>query len=317
MHTLDIDQLRTFLAVERTGSFTRAGDMVAKTQSAVSVQIKKLETQLGRRLFTRGKGRVEITPEGRRLLPHARTIVETSAEALAAFDEEALTGAVALGTADDYAERYLPAIMAGFSEQNPLVEISVLCASTHMLQGHIEAGDLDVAIVTHDEVDRASEVLRTEPLFWVTSKRHQTHEEAVLPLALGSIYCSWRKQALHRLERMGRPHKLLYASSSATVVSSAVLAGLAVSVLPESAVRPEMRVLSERDGFPALSPCHIGVIHGERENDPVVRALMEHIRRSLEVLAPREMTDRPEDVPLSSLMEIAGRRLPKGRTSAN
>ena len=316
MHPLDIDQLRTFLAIERSGSFTKAGDAVAKTQSAVSMQIKKLELQLGVRLFTRGKGSVRITPEGRRLLPHARTIVETSAAAVAAFDEQALSGAVALGTADDYAERYLPAIMAGFSEQNPLVEISVLCASTHMLQGHIEAGDLDVAIVTHDEVDRASEVLRTEPLFWVTSKRHDTHREAVLPLALGSVYCSWRKQALHRLERMGRAHKLLYASSSATVVSSAVLAGLAVSVLPESAVRPEMRVLGERDGFPPLSPCHIGIVFGERENDPVVKALVEHIRNSLEVLAPREMTDRPENVPLTALMEIAGGRLPNGAKRA-
>ena len=307
MATLDTDLLRTFLAVERTGSFTRAGDSVSKTQSAVSMQIKRLEEQLGERLFVRG-ARAEITAAGRRLLPHARTIVDANREALAAFDPAALSGAVALGTADDYAERYLPAILAGFSEQNPLVELSVLCASTHVLQEQLAAGNLDVAIVTHDEVSLHSELLRTEPLFWVASRRHHVHEESVLPLALGSVHCSWRRQALHLLERSGRAHKLLYASSSATVVSSAVLAGLAVSVLPESAVRPDMRVLDERDGMPSLSPCHIGVVHGERGDEPVVRALMEHIRSALEVLAPRAMTERPEDVPLHSLMEIAGRK---------
>lgn len=306
MATLDIDQLRTFLAVERTRNFTRAGDIVAKTQSAVSMQIRRLEEQLDRRLFERGR-EVTLTPDGERLLRYARDIVDASNEALAAFDSEALSGSVALGTADDYAERYLPAILAGFSEANPLVEVSVICESTFDLQHRIAGGELDVAIVTHNEVRRASELLRVEPLHWVTSARHSVHRADPLPLALGSPHCLWRAQALRLLDAEHRAHRLLYTSYSATVISSAVLSGLAVSVLPESAVRPEMRVLGERDGFPTLDPCEIGIIHGAREDDPIVRALVEHIRHSLEVLAPRHMTQPPEDVPLAAMMEIAGR----------
>ena len=311
MATLDIEQLRTFLAVEKTRNFTQAADLVARTQSAVSMQIKRLEEQVGHRLFLRGtgttRGRIKVTPEGERLLPYARDIVGRSAEALAAFDETALSGKVALGTADDYAERYLPAILAGFSESNPLVEVSVVCESTFGLQQRVRSGELDVAIVTHNEINRASELLRIEPLLWVTSSRHGAHRADPLPLALGSPHCSWREQALRRLDVERRAWRLLYTSYSATVISSAVMSGLAVSVLPESAVRPQMRVLTERDGFPPLSPCEIGIMHGSREGDPVVQGLVDHIRRSLEVLAPRQMTERPEDVPLASLMEIAGR----------
>ena len=306
MAHLDVDQLRTFLAVEKTRNFTRAGDLVAKTQSAVSMQVRKLEEQLGRRLFERGKS-VTLTADGERLLRYAREIVETSNEALALFDDEALSGHVNLGTADDYAERYLPAILAGFSESHPLVEVSVVCEATHALRARMERGELDVAIVTHNEVARGSELMRVEPLMWVTSTRHAVHREEVLPLALGSPHCVWRAQALRKLDAMHRAYRLLYTSYSATVVSSAVMAGLAVSVLPESAVRPGMRVLTPSDGFPELAPCEIGILHGPREKDPIVQALMNHIRRSLEVLAPREMTEPPEDVPLSALMQIAGK----------
>ena len=317
MATLDIEQLRTFLAVEKTRNFTQAADLVARTQSAVSMQVKRLEEQLGHRLFLRGtgttRGRVLVTPEGERLLPYARDIVGRSAEALAAFDDTALSGTVALGTADDYAERYLPAILAGFSESNPLVEVSVVCESTFGLQKRVKSGELDVAIVTHNEVLRSSELLRIEPLHWVTSARHCAHLDEPVPLALGSPHCSWREQALRRLDDEGRAWRLLYTSYSATVISSAVLSGLAISVLPESAVRPEMRVLGERDGFPPLSPCEIGIMHGAREDDPVVRGLVDHIRRSLEVLAPRQMTERPEDVPLGRLTDVAGRPQPRAR----
>ena len=316
MPTLDIEQLRTFLAVEKTRNFTQAAETVARTQSAVSMQVKRLEEQVGHRLFLRGagpRGRVSLTPEGERLLPYARDIVERSAEALALFDDSALSGHVALGTADDYAERYLPAILAGFSESNPLVEVSVVCESTFHLRDRVKNGEIDVAIVTHNEVDHSSELLRLEPLMWVTSARHAVHRENPLPLALGSPHCSWRQQALRRLEGEKRAWRLLYTSYSATVVSSAVLAGLAVSILPESAVRPQMRVLTERDGFPPLSPCEIGIMHGPRENDPVVRGLVDHIRRSLEVLAPRDMVEAPEDVALAHMMRIAGRSSGPGK----
>ncbi len=282
MYSLDTDQLRTFLAVEQTLSFTQAAEIVHKTQSAVSMQIKKLEENVGKSLFHRLGRSIELTDDGHKLVGHAREIIEASNRAMAAFDEEALRGSVYLGTADDYAERFLPVILAGFSESNPLVEVSVVCESTYGLRQRIKSGELDVAIVTHNEAREHSELIRHEPLLWVTSARHNTHKMDPLPLALGSPQCIWRQTAMEALDEKNRDYRILYTSFSATVVGSAALAGLAVAVQPESALRPGMRVLTERDGFSTLPHAEIGLLRGRRETNAVTEALIDHIRHSLD-----------------------------------
>jgi DNA-binding transcriptional LysR family regulator len=285
MYSLDTDQLRTFLAVEQTLSFTKAANIVSRTQSAVSMQIKKLEENIGKPLFLRLGRSIELTHDGHKLVPYAREIVEASNRARAAFDDEALRGNVYLGTADDYAERFLPAILAGFAESNPFVEVSVVCEYSGGLRQRIKSGELDVAIVTHNETLGESELIRCEPLLWVTSARHNIHQQSPLPLALGSPHCIWRESTLQALEAAGLNYRVLYTSYSATVVGAAVLAGLAVSVQPESALRPGMRVLTERDGFPPLPQCEIGLLRGRRDKSAVTEALISHIRRSLDSMS--------------------------------
>ena len=109
---IDIDQLRTFIAIAETGSFTRAAEIVHKTQSAVSMQMKRLEERLDRPIFARDGRASKLTEDGERLLDYARRIVKLNIEALAAFSDEELSGRVRLGVPDDYADRYLPEIMA-------------------------------------------------------------------------------------------------------------------------------------------------------------------------------------------------------------
>ena len=165
------------------------------------MQIKKLEETLGKRLFLREKRTISITSDGQRLMPFARDIVEKAAQAAAAFDESALRGSVRLGTADDYAERFLPTILAGFSRQNPLVEVTVECMNTAALEPLVRRGELDMALVTHNEVRGHSELIRTEPLHWVTSSRHIVHTSRPVPLALGSPHCVWRRDAVAALDK--------------------------------------------------------------------------------------------------------------------
>src|SRR5437867_1636039 len=124
---IDVDQLRSFLAIAETGSFTRAADVVHKTQSAVSMQMKRLEERVGRPVFARDGRASKLTEDGERLLDFARRIVKLNIEALAAFDEKELAGRVRLGVPDDYADRYLPEIMARFSRAYPGVELTVIC----------------------------------------------------------------------------------------------------------------------------------------------------------------------------------------------
>jgi DNA-binding transcriptional LysR family regulator len=282
---IDVDQLRTFIAIAETGSFTRAADVVHKTQSAVSMQMKRLEERLSRPIFARDGRASKLTEDGERLLDYARRIVKLNMEALAAFSDAELTGRVRLGVPDDYADRYLPEIMARFARAYPGVELTVMCEPSVDLVERIKVNDLDLAIVTDCSVPHVSEIFRQERLLWVTSNRHPTHAEEPLPLALGRPTCAWRGAAMSCLEQMGRPHRILYSSGNAGAIAAAVLSGMAVSVFPESGLRPGMRVLGPADGFPELPSCRVGLVRSPHERSPLADALAEHIVSSLDNLS--------------------------------
>ena len=279
---MDIDHLRTFIAIAETGSFTRAADLVHKTQSAVSMQMKRLEERIAKPIFARDGRASKLTEDGERLLDYARRIVKLNVEALAAFSDVELTGRVRLGVPDDYADRYLPEIMARFSRAYPGVELTVVCEPSCDLAERIQRDELDLAIVTDTETTRATETFRRERLLWTTSSRHPTHTEEPLPLALGRPSCRWRHTALECLDKIGRPYRILYTSGNSGAISAAVLAGLAVSVFPESGLRPGMRVLTPAEGFPELPPCRIGLLRSPHDGSALTEALAEHIVLSLD-----------------------------------
>lgn len=279
---LDLDQINTFIAIADSGSFTRAAEHVHRTQSAVSMQMRKLEERLGKTLFEKDGRTNRLTEDGERLLAYARRMMRINRETLAAFDDESLEGHVRIGTPDDYADRFLPEIMARFSRSNPRVELSVICEPTANLVEHVRRGHLDIALVTHDDERGNSEVVRREPLLWVTSQNHSIHEETIVPLAVGRPSCLWRRAACDTLDRAGREYRILFTSWSATVVIASVLSGLAVSILPECALRPGMRILGEADGFSALPDCRIGIMRGHTRQPQIVEALSRHISESLD-----------------------------------
>ena len=279
---LDPDQLRTFIAIAETGSFTRAADVVAKTQSAVSMQMRRLEERVGKPLFARDGRQSRLSSEGERLLPYARRIMKLQAETVAAFVDDAGSGTVRLGTPDDYAA-FLPEILGRFAASWPLAELTVTCDPTPILVQAIHHDEIDIAIITHVPARGHGTPLiaRREPLFFVTSERHNVHEEDALPLALGSAHCCWRQTALACLAEVGRANRVAFSSWSAGAVSAAVLAGLAVSVLPQSALKPGMRILGPEDGFPRLPHAEIGVLRSASADTPLADALVEHILASL------------------------------------
>lgn len=285
MHMLDIDQLRSLIAIADTGSFTRAAEVVFKTQSAVSMQMKRLEEQLARPIFMKDGRGTKLTEDGERLLDYARKIVRLSSECVATFSEAVLTGRVRLGVPDDYADRYLPEILVRFTKAHPKVEVTVVCEPTPMLVERIQSGDLDLAIISLSLAREKGEVVRHERLLWVTSAHHMTHEEEPLPLALGRPTCAWRQAATERIEAMGRAFRVLYASWNSAAVGAAVLSGLAVGVLPESAVRPGMRILGPSDGFPPLPEVKIALLRNKMAETAIVEALAAQITQSLDNLS--------------------------------
>lgn len=288
---LDLDQLQTFIAIADSGSFTRAAEEVHRTQSAVSMQMRRLEERLGKALFEKEGRTNRLTEEGERLLTYARRLIRLNRETIAAFDDASLEGQIRIGTPDDYADRFLPEIVARFARSNPRVELSVICEPTVNLIDQIRRGHLDIAIVTHSNDKSPSEVVRREPLLWVSSANHSVHSEDVLPLAVGRSTCMWRRTACDMLDQMGRDYRILFTSWSATVIIAAVLSGQAISVLPECALRPGMRILGEAEGFGPLPDVRIGILRGSSNQPAVIDALARHISDSLDnisVPAPEE-----------------------------
>jgi len=277
MNTFDSDHLKTFTAIAETGSFSRAATRVHKTQSAVSMQMKRLEETVGRSLFIKQGRRNRLTREGDRLLDYATRLVQLNEEAVRAFSAPSLSGLVRLGTPDDYADRFLPPILARFTRSHPGVELEVLCAPSLQLTQNVADDELDLAIITQCDSDPVGQVIRTEQLLWVASRRNCIHTADVVPMALGPTSCCWRQASEKALKTAGRDYRVAFTSSNASANTAVVLSGLAVSVYPESAVRPGMTILDGSDGYPELPPCEIALLRGNAKSAEPVAALADHI----------------------------------------
>lgn len=277
-HVLDIDQLRTFLAIAELSSFTKAGEAVHKTQSAVSMQMRRLEERLDMALFAKDGRQSRLTEDGLRLVEYARRMISLNDETLAAFGNRNEVGHVKLGVPDDYADRLLPQVLAAFNRLNPSIEIQVECNGSVHLRAAVREGKLDVAIVTTGNPgETQGEVIRREPLYWVSSSQHCAHAMDEVRLALGPSTCYWRRMAIEALERSGRKYSVAYVSSSASALVGAVQAGLAITVFPESAIRDGMRILEERDGYPALPECEITLLRSGSARQTMHDTLCNHI----------------------------------------
>lgn len=278
---LDIDLLKTFIAIAESGSFTRAAGDVGRTQSAVSMQMKRLEDLLGRPIFARDGRQNRLTLDGERLLDYARRIVRLNDEAVIAFTKPELTGTVRFGTPDDYADRFLPEILARFARTHPLVQVDVECRNSEHQVGMVAKGEVDLALISCMHLGGNPEPVRTEPLVWVVSMRHCPHMQDPLPIAISQVGCTWRRMALEMLDRFERPYRIAYASSNSNAVNAAVMSGLAVGVVPQICVRPGMRMLSEDEGFPNLGEFDIGLIRAPGKSSEAADALASHIKDSL------------------------------------
>ncbi len=284
---LDTEQLRSFLAIVDSGSFTRAAERVHKTQSAVSMHIRRLEEQLGCALFVKHGRGARLTAEGESLIEFARRIIQVEAGAFAALSRKGLRGAARLGIPDDYAESFLAEILARFYRRHPLVEVSVVCEGSPELAAQVSAGALELALVTDHPGLHGFELLREEPLVWVASERFRVEDGAPVPLALGSVSCLWRRATEDALAATPRSTRGLFFSKNYSAIGSVVRAGLAATTLPASMVGEGLRVLGRNEGLPELPMTRMGLIHAPGRPTEEAKALAEAIRLSVGAPARR------------------------------
>ena len=252
---LDPDLLRTFVLIAEEGSFTRAAHLVGRTQSAVSMQVQRLEAALGQTLIERGRGgAVRATPQGEHLLGEARELLALHDRIWRSFRAPKVQGTVRLGTPDDYALRYLPQILTRFAAAHPIVDVEVVCLPSSELAPRLDAGDLDLTLLSEGEAPLrwpAVPLLRDE-LAWITSEAHAAHRRDPLPLAIDSDACSWGSAAVKALQAAGLRYRLAYRSATQTGTLAPVMAGLAVTVGAASWLPPGLRAMTPSEGLPRL-----------------------------------------------------------------
>jgi DNA-binding transcriptional LysR family regulator len=279
MIDLDPACLRAFLAVAEEGGFTRAAQKLNRTQSAVSMQIRRLEEVLGVRLIGDRK-RATLTPAGERILEHARRIMALNDEVLGRARGLDIAGRVRIGAPDDYVSFFLPAMLRRLATTHPLVEVEVRCNMSVDLIAAVDRGHLDLALVTRLPGFDGGTTVRREPLIWVTTDEALS-ERRPLPLALFSVGCPFRAAALERLDKARLPFRIAYESPSITSIAAAVSEGLAIAALAQISLQPAMKVLDAAHGLPALPVVEI-VLYGPRSAaSPAAQAVKASVMEAL------------------------------------
>ncbi len=282
---LDPDLLRAFTYIAEEGSFTRAARRVGRTQSAVSMQVQRLEALLGQRLLSRGKGgSVQLTPHGQFLLQRARELLALNDEIWTSFRAPTVYGTVRLGTPDDYALRYLPQILKRFAESHPAVQVEVLCLPSNDLVDRLRAGELDLTLCSdgHAPIGWPVVPLWRGPLTWVTSVGHAPQRLDPLPVALAGEHCTWAMAAIRALEGVGRRYRVAYRSTTQLGTHAPVLAGLAVTVSTISWLPDGLRPVRPEEGLPALLEFGILMLRNPNERQPVTDALASYIAETFQ-----------------------------------
>jgi DNA-binding transcriptional LysR family regulator len=281
---VDPDLLRSFVLIAEGGSVTRAAQRVGRTQSAVSMQMRRLEELLGQPLLIRGPRGLSPTPHGDWLLERAKRLLSLHDEIVGGFLSPSVAGRVRLGTPDDYALQWLPEILVRFAASHPAVEVEVVCAPSEELRERFRSGDVDVTLLSEGQEPDGVPATRLwrAPLVWVGPSAHAAHLRRPLPLALARPGCSWWKAATGALDDAGIAWRMAYVSSSMMGTHAPTVAGLAVTVGLPGPLPPGLRRLAAEEGLPPLAAYGIVLLHAE-DRGAVAGALAEQIRASFKV----------------------------------
>lgn len=280
---LELDVLRTFVAIAETGSFTAAAGIVFRTPSAVSMQIKKLEETLRCSVFTRDARSVTLTGDGEMLLGYARRMLAINREAVSKFVVPDVAGVVRLGSPDDYGERILPGVLKRFAQTHPSVAVDVVIDQSSNLRRRLADRELDITLFTAcKNIPAEADILLTEQIIWGGAKGGGAHLREPLPVSVWEEGCAWRADALEALAMDGRAYRIAYMSAHTAGQRSAILADLAIAPLPKSFIGDDIVALGDEHGLPKLSCYNLCMIVAPGASAPVLAAA-DHIRATMEV----------------------------------
>lgn len=282
---LESDLIQTFVAISEAGSFTAAAKRVFRTPSAVSMQMKRLEEQLGRPLFHRHARSVTLTGDGEAFLIHCKELLRINEAALSRFRVPQLEGLVRFGAPDDFGTRFLPQILARFAKTHPLVEVDVELSSSLKLVRKFEAGELDLTLaVAREDGGATGRPVYGEALVWIGARGGQGYRRSPLPLALSAPGCPWRDAALRSLKEQDVNYRIAYTCETGLGQLAAVQSDLAVAPLPSSLVSEGYEVLGPKQGLSEIGDYQLR-LHESKSLGSAGRAFSEHVFSSFREVA--------------------------------
>lgn len=291
MRDLEIGLLRAFVATAGCGSVSAAASRLARTQAAVSMQLRRLEDDLGVKLLKRGARGMDLTEAGHVLLPYAQKILGLSVSARRALSDQAPHGPVRFGMTEDIAVGSLPKALQRFAASCPDVTLNLTVAESAALSQKLSLGLIDVAIGDPAEISAVPVHTWRLPLKWVAARGFVVRDREPLPLITFDGTCTWDRKMIGALNEITRPWRTVLTSASLSAIQSAIEAGLGIAVLLDVSIRHDtMKVLSGADGMPPAPLVEFGLFVGEGKelSSGVIGALWEFVSDELQV-----STDRP------------------------
>ncbi|MFM9943314.1 MAG: LysR family transcriptional regulator [Hyphomicrobiaceae bacterium] len=275
---LDLTLLRAFLAVVETGSVTAAARLLNRTQSAVSLQLKRLEESLEQPLFEREHKRLTLAASGERLLGHAQRLIAMNDDMWSRMTTPSFEGEVRLGVPVDIIVTYVPPILRRFAATWPGVRVSLVAKNSHDLLEDLANGELDLSITTDLEAQGHCEVLKTDDLVWVSAPGGSAHRRTPLPIAIGGKTCRFRPVIIEAVRTLGRDWRIVLEVANQDAVNATVAAGLCVGALLRETVPEALEVLGPDAGLPDLPAFKINLHLPRTGGSDIALELARHIR---------------------------------------
>lgn len=272
---LDLDLLRTFVAVADLNTFAAAAAAVCRTQSAVSQQMQRLEQLVGKELFARHGRNKLLTEHGIQLLGYARKILRFNDEACMALMFSNLQGVLTLGASDESADTILPFLLNRISSVYPKLALDVSVKRNAFMVEMLNAHEVDLVVTTHRPGQFDCLTLRTSPTHWYCAAEYVLQKGEAIPLVLLDDPSPFRAMVISTLNEANIPWRLAYVASTLPAVRAAVKAGLGVTARPVEMMSPDLRVLGQSDGLPALPDTEYLLCHNLASNNELAKVVFE------------------------------------------
>ena len=283
MKNLSMDLLRAFVSVAQFGSFTKAGELIGRSQPAVTLKIKRLEQLVDETLFTRTGKSLELSEAGESLYDYANQILALNDLAVSQFSKSAVAGKVRLGIPSEFATTLLPKIVSRFAKAYPNVTLEVNCELSKHLLTKVGKAKHDLILALGDESsDKNSDFIKNDDLVWVASSAKNPLKVEVMPLIVAAEGCIYRQRAIQRLDRSELPWQIVYTNPDLTGIQYAIQEGLGVTVLAKSTVPDNLQVIGQSPRFPDLGKVGINLIcDTTKRGDQAIKLLIEFLKTSL------------------------------------